>query len=128
MQIEQGTLWEQFYSGDTQVFYPSEFAKSVLPQLTSGWDILDVGCGNGRDSIFFANHGMNVTAVDRSQEAILHIKKQEQKIHAVCGDFAVAPVFTAERYDSIGVGVMLRDDMAYCYMFAGNPNGINPAA
>ncbi len=101
MQIEQGTLWEQFYSGDTQVFYPSEFAKSVLPQLTSGWDILDVGCGNGRDSIFFANHGMNVTAVDRSQEAILHIKKQEQKIHAVCGDFAVAPVFTAERYDSI---------------------------
>lgn len=34
----------------------------------------------------------------------------------------------AERYDSIGVGVMLRDDVAYCYMFAGNPNGINPAA
>ena len=34
----------------------------------------------------------------------------------------------AERYDSIGVGVMLRDDMAYWYMFAGNPNGINPAA
>ena len=34
----------------------------------------------------------------------------------------------AERYDSIGVGIMLRDDVAYCYMFAGNPNGINPAA
>lgn len=34
----------------------------------------------------------------------------------------------AERYDSIGVGVMLRDDVAYCYMFAGNPNGINPYA
>lgn len=34
----------------------------------------------------------------------------------------------AERYDSIGVGVMLRDDVAYCCMFAGNPNGINPYA
>lgn len=34
----------------------------------------------------------------------------------------------AERYDSIGVGVMLRDDVAYCYMFAGNSNGINPYA
>ena len=34
----------------------------------------------------------------------------------------------AERYDSIGVGVVLRDDVAYCYMFAGNPNGINPFA
>ena len=32
----------------------------------------------------------------------------------------------AERYDSIGVGVMLRDDVAYCYMFAGNSNGVNP--
>ena len=34
----------------------------------------------------------------------------------------------AERYDSIGVGIMLRDDVAYCYMFAGNSNGINPYA
>ena len=34
----------------------------------------------------------------------------------------------AERYDSIGVGVMLRDDVAYCYMFAGNSNSINPYA
>ena len=34
----------------------------------------------------------------------------------------------AERYDSIGVGVMLRDDVAYCYMFAGNSNGVNPYA
>ncbi len=34
----------------------------------------------------------------------------------------------AERYDGIGVGVMLRDDVAYCYMFAGNSNSINPYA
>lgn len=33
---------------------------------------------------------------------------------------------TAERYDSIGVGVTLRDGTAYCYMFVGNSNGINP--
>ena len=34
----------------------------------------------------------------------------------------------AERYDGIGGGVMLRDDVTYCYMFAGNSNGVNPYA
>lgn len=101
MQLEQTTLWEKFYSGDSQVFYPSKFAESVLPQLTAGWDILDAGCGNGRDSIFFANNGMNVTAVDRSREAILHIKTCEPRVHAVCGDILTAPVFAAETYDGI---------------------------
>ena len=33
---------------------------------------------------------------------------------------------TAERYDCIGVGVTIIDGRAYCYMFAGNPNGHNP--
>lgn len=33
---------------------------------------------------------------------------------------------TADRYDSIGVGVTVNGGIAYCYMFAGNPNGHNP--
>lgn len=100
MRVEQGELWEAFYSGDTQVFYPSEFAKSVLPQLKTGEHILDVGCGNGRDSIFFAQHGLNVTALDMSREAIAYIEAHEPKVCAVCGDFAAAPVFSTQ-YDSI---------------------------
>ena len=101
MPLEQEKLWEKFYSGDAQVFYPSEFAKTVLSQLSSGCNLLDVGCGNGRDSMFFANNGMNVTAIDMSQEAISHIKKREPKICAVCGDFAAMPVFDAEQYDGV---------------------------
>ncbi len=35
---------------------------------------------------------------------------------------------TADRYDSIGVGVTLCDDVAYCYMLVGNSNSYNPYA
>ncbi len=35
---------------------------------------------------------------------------------------------TADRYDSIGVGVTLCEDVAYCYMLVGNSNSYNPYA
>ena len=33
---------------------------------------------------------------------------------------------TADRYDTIGVGVTIKDGRACCYLFAGNPNGHHP--
>jgi len=101
MQIEQNKMWDKFYSCGEQVFFPSKFAESVLPQLEQGWSILDAGCGNGRDSIFFANHGINVTAVDMSREAITRLREREPKVCAVCGDVLTAEVMTENGYDSI---------------------------
>jgi SAM-dependent methyltransferase len=45
-------------------------------------DILELGCGQGRDSLFFANFGHNVTATDISENAINSVKKikNEQNI------------------------------------------------
>ena len=34
------------------------------------YNILEIGCGEGRDSIYFAQQGYNVTAVDSSKEGI----------------------------------------------------------
>lgn len=101
MQIEQNKMWDKFYAGNEQVFFPSEFAKSVLPQLKRGRSVLDVGCGNGRDSIFFAQNGLDVTAIDMSREAIAQLVKREPKIHSVCGDVLTATIFTEQKYDSI---------------------------
>ena len=36
--------------------------------------MLDLGCGNGRDSIYFWNKGMVVYAVDQAVEAIKHLE------------------------------------------------------
>jgi len=101
MQIEQNKMWNKFYSSGTQVFFPSKFAENVLPQLEQGWSLLDVGCGNGRDSVFFANNGINVTAVDMSQEAITRLREREPNVCAVCGNVLTAEVFIENKYDSI---------------------------
>src|SRR3989338_5723041 len=63
---------------------PTEFAKQCAEFLKdkSSKTLLDLGCGDGRDSIFFAKSGYEVTAVDVSPAAlqILQKKMQEEKI------------------------------------------------
>jgi len=101
MRLEQRELWEKFYSGDSQVFFPSEFAKSVLPELEKGCALLDVGCGNGRDSVFFAENDINVTAIDLSMEAIARLKKKSAQVRAVCDNVLTSSIFTEAEYDAV---------------------------
>jgi SAM-dependent methyltransferase len=63
--------WSDFYSSSEEVpLQPSNFALYAirflenLPARTSQMRILDLGCGNGRDSYFFSSKGYKVTAVD----------------------------------------------------------------
>jgi len=44
--------------------------ESLLPYLTSGQTILDVGCNKGNVSIFIAKHGFSVTGIDINQQAV----------------------------------------------------------
>ena len=43
---------------------PSPFATWVADRLEPRQHVLDVGCGNGRDSVHFAGQGHRVTALD----------------------------------------------------------------
>lgn len=46
--------------------------------------ILDVGCGSGRDSVFFANQGFEVVAIDGSQNVIGLAKQTDTRIDWQC--------------------------------------------
>ncbi len=48
--------------------------------------LLDLGCGDGRDSIYFSNKGLSVTAVDFSESGIAKLKAQRQKIKCIAED------------------------------------------
>lgn len=61
--------WDEFYSGRYD-FPPSQFAAFVAGELDGRCRIVDLGCGNGRDSQFFASLGHDVVGVDRSTVAI----------------------------------------------------------
>ncbi len=45
---------------------PSSLAKEASALLPPGARVLDLGCGEGRDSVFFATRGFDVTGVDVS--------------------------------------------------------------
>lgn len=69
-------FWDSFYSTSNLRHDPSPFACWCSDRyLTSSSRILELGCGNGRDSFTFAKNGHQILAVDGSEEAIKENKK-----------------------------------------------------
>lgn len=66
--------FDEFYSSEEWYYKmpPSEELEAYLTgrKQYEGKAALDLGCGEGRDSILLAQHGFHVTAVDASAEAI----------------------------------------------------------
>ena len=62
--------WDEYYKKDAAPSFPSPFAGYVANKLRTKQNILEIGCGNGRDSKFFSSKGHHVTGLDRSGKAI----------------------------------------------------------
>lgn len=80
--------WNEFYKNDF-VHKPSSFAKYCANHFAEPQRIIDAGCGNGRDSHYFASRGHKVTAVDLSEQAIAIVRGYNHKnITPICADIA----------------------------------------
>lgn len=64
--------WSTFYGQHNQhhTTIPSSFAASVGLELEDHCHVVDIGCGNGRDSLFFARLGHEVLGLDIAAPAI----------------------------------------------------------
>lgn len=56
--------WNAYYKNKTEVDDCSPFAAHINWMLPAKSHIIDVGCGNGRDSYYFAKEGHNVEGFD----------------------------------------------------------------
>jgi SAM-dependent methyltransferase len=70
-----GGYWDSYYRQQGAPELPSQFALFVANEVVTGElpapaAVLDIGCGNGRDTLFFARLGFQVGAIDQSQAAI----------------------------------------------------------
>jgi len=74
--MDQKKLWKQIWNRDDRLT-PNRFAKRSFSEIKnkSFKTLLDVGCGVGVDSIFFAQNGLKVTAVDFSESGIEKLKQ-----------------------------------------------------
>ena len=59
---------------------PSTFAEWVEDQLEPAAQVVDLGVGNGRDSVFFAQQGHRVTALDYAGAAIRQARRKLRRL------------------------------------------------
>ena len=91
--------WEKYYANN-KILPPSMFAIFVQEMLSISTSILELGCGDGRDAIFFAENGHLVTAVDRSHEAIKKLSELKL-LNAVQADFSELVSVINHSYDIV---------------------------
>ena len=63
------SYWNKYYSKKLGLQEQTSFAIHVLSMMSAGDAILELGCGNGRDSFFFAGHGIQVYALEERQRS-----------------------------------------------------------
>jgi len=68
--------WNSYYEKKLAPTPPSQFACFVAQEFKDHSLFVDIGCGNGRDSLFFSYLGHEVIGVDKSQIAIDFCKSQ----------------------------------------------------
>ncbi|HWT76983.1 MAG TPA: class I SAM-dependent methyltransferase [Mobilitalea sp.] len=91
-----------YYNRNARLYFDStvelsmgEIRDKFIALLPEGAEILDLGCGSGRDSLYFIERGLNVTALDGSKElcrlASIHI--DQDVLHMLYSDLDFKEVF-----------------------------------
>ncbi len=97
--------WNHFYfKNEGLLSEPSNFAHFVARYLTAGKHLLELGCGNGRDSLYFLELGLKVTGIDASDYVIDRLnQKFANNINStfVCDDFIRHLSVYKSKYDYI---------------------------
>jgi len=106
----QQAHWDRIYSEELDFFgeepsYPARKAAEVF--RTEGKSkILELGAGQGRDALFFARSGFQVTALDYSENAVEAISQKAEKLRlsrsvtAVCHDIRTPLPFENVSFDA----------------------------
>ena len=89
MNFNDKEYWRKYYKKNYSPYKESDFAKFVLQFLEKEKYLLELGCGNGRDSIFFSKNLINVLAVDQVSDEInfLNSNFSNERIKFICDDF-----------------------------------------
>lgn len=73
MNIESKSYWEKYYSTHQNPSEPSPFCKFVMPFIQAGKSMIELGCGNGRDSVSFSKKDIHLTALDQCPTEIKYL-------------------------------------------------------
>lgn len=96
--------WNEYYKKTAQnELRPSRFAEDITGYLKEDGTLLEFGCGNGRDSLFFRHLGLSVTGIDASDYTIHHLQKTHAQEGLIfkCDDFTSPQLVLTQEYDYV---------------------------
>jgi cyclopropane fatty-acyl-phospholipid synthase-like methyltransferase len=94
----KGDYWQSYYSGQVPLVapLPSQFAVFIAGEMNGPHEVFDIGCGGGRDSLFFGAHSHAVTGIDGSQAAIDKCRELARMAGVAGARFVCSPVTSDE--------------------------------
>lgn len=83
--VAQRRHWDTTFAAKPDMFgqepsYPATVAARFFTENTATRTILDLGCGQGRDALFFAQRGLRVVAVDYSNVALDELRAKAETL------------------------------------------------
>ncbi len=81
--------WEEYYIKHRTPGQPSPFAEEVIEYLKPRTTLLELGCGNGRDTVFFSNNNIHTTGIDQTVDQIDYLNENfaNENLKFICDDF-----------------------------------------
>jgi SAM-dependent methyltransferase len=73
--------WQAYYAEHRWALPPSQFAAFVAGECPGPRLLIDVGCGQGRDALFFRGLGFHTIGIDASEQAIEYCRAQLVGLH-----------------------------------------------
>lgn len=132
MKTPPTAMWDQKYAQDDYVYgtSPSQFMVGQQEWLIPGQRALAVADGEGRNSVFMAEKGLQVTAMDSSQVGINKAQKLAEA-HSVVVDFQLADLrqwdWEADSYDLVAaMFIQFADPEFRADIFAGMIQTLKP--
>ncbi len=95
MVINDKEYWNNYYDNlikKNMCLDASPFARQLIEDkiISPIGSLFELGCGNGRDTVFFAEKGFSVTAVDQCENTTKLLNKFK-KVHSFSSDFTNLP-------------------------------------
>lgn len=124
-------MWDQRYSATEYVFgtAPAAFLKQHAGVLSPGSETLVVADGEGRNSVYLAELGLNVRAMDVSEVGVVKARQLAAE-RGVTVDFQVADIMQwewAEAYDVVvAVFIQFLDPQQRTTVFEGMQRTLRP--
>ena len=97
--LQDRPKWNEKYQAAGYPMEPADILKNYI-NLARGQKALDIAAGNGRNSLFLAERGFIVDAVDIADAGLRLFAGKHPNIHPICADLDHFDI-PANRYDLI---------------------------